>query len=138
MIREGSVDENQVYLVGYSMGGYGVWSWVAATPNRFAAALSISGAGLSLPAVGKKTLGDIAKPRDARLWPPMTAIHGDKDDVVPVEESIQAVQTLQRRGGQAKFIVWKGRGHYLWEDVVESGPDQWRQWLSLAAEIDEG
>ena len=32
------MDENRVYVMGHSMGGYGTWTWINESPDRFAAA----------------------------------------------------------------------------------------------------
>jgi len=39
------IDRDRIYLIGYSMGAYGVWDTTAAYPERFAAVVPISGGG---------------------------------------------------------------------------------------------
>ena len=47
---------------------------------------------------------------------PIWAFHGEDDDVVPVEESIRIVETIQSDDGQqVKLTLYPKVGHNSWE-----------------------
>ncbi|MGH3545270.1 MAG: alpha/beta hydrolase-fold protein, partial [Mycobacteriales bacterium] len=66
------IDPARIYLIGLSMGGYGVWDLLCRQPDRFAAAVPICG-GADEDAV--------AAARSVPIW----AFHGKLDLVVPVD-----------------------------------------------------
>ena len=101
-VKQYSIDQRRVYLTGLSMGGYGCWSLAATEPELFAAVVPICGGG---------------NPSSARrlLETPIWAIHGDKDEAVPVEESQMIVQAIQEAGGRKiRYTELKGVGHNSW------------------------
>jgi predicted peptidase len=77
------IDADRVYIVGLSMGGYGVWDLLSRHPEWFAAAVAICGGGDETQA---------ARMRRVPIW----AFHGQKDPVVPVLRSRQMIAALQR------------------------------------------
>lgn len=79
------IDPERVYLVGLSMGGYGVWDLLCRTPSLFAAAVPICGGGDEAQA---------DKLRGIPIW----AFHGRKDAVVPVERSRRMIEAVRRLG----------------------------------------
>ncbi len=92
------IDPDRVYLTGLSMGGYGTWAGIAAHPGRFAAAAPICGGGD--PEWGA-AIGDL----------PIRAFHGDDDDIVPVERSVEMVEAVNAAGGEAQLTRYPGVGH---------------------------
>jgi predicted peptidase len=101
VINTYNVDTKRVYLTGLSMGGMGTWQFAGTYPEYFAAIAPICGGGEWLSA---RMLGKI----------PVWAFHGDKDDVVPLEESERMVRFVKKAGGNAKLTVYKGVGHDSW------------------------
>jgi predicted peptidase len=93
-----SVNRDQVYLTGYSMGGYGTWATAAAYPSQFAAIVPIAGGGQT------DSAADLAKM-------PIWAFHGEHDDVIPLSASRDMVKAVQSAGGHAKLTVLKNKGH---------------------------
>ena len=94
-------DENRLYLTGLSMGGYGTWHWAAAHPEKFAAIIPICGGGEARQA---KRLVNM----------PIWAFHGQKDNVVPVEETLQMVEAIKRAGGSPKLTLYPNLFHDSW------------------------
>lgn len=111
-----AVEQDQVYLTGLSMGGYGAWAWAAANPERFAALAPICGGG------------------DARMiarWlksMPVWAFHGAKDPTVPLSESERIVEALKKVGNnEVKFTVYPEAQHDSWT-VTYDNPELYA-WL---------
>jgi len=100
------VDPRRIYLTGISMGGFGVWSLVAFSPNRFAAAVPICGGGNYLAAIGL---------RDLPIW----AIHGEKDPAVPLAQGQAMIDGVIRGGGKPQFTIVKDGLHDVWTTYYE-------------------
>ena len=109
------VDDSRVYVTGNSMGGYATWQLCISHPEWFAAAVPVCGGGMHWEA---KRMVDL----------PIWAFHGDKDDTVPVEESIKMVGCIKWHGGtKAKLTVLPGVGHNAW-DPAYADDEMWA-WL---------
>lgn len=101
MKREFSIDDDRVYLMGHSMGGYGSWSVAANNPDLFAAIGPIAGGGTPFTVAKLKALTHV----------PWIVIHGDKDPTVPVEESRKMVKAGKELGIEIKYIEVPGGNH---------------------------
>ena len=112
--RKFSIDPQRIYLVGNSMGGYGVWRAAAAYPNFFAAIVPICGGG---------DCENAAKLVSTPTW----AFHGKKDKVVPVTKSVSLVEAIRAEGGSAKLTLYPRAGHNILDRVSET-PELW-SWL---------
>ncbi len=111
-IEEFDADARRVYLIGVSMGGYGVWHFAAAHPKKFAALVSICG-GSSIPAGDRfDALAKQVSATPARLY------HGADDRVVPVSESRQIVKALEVNGGNVEYKEYANVGHNVWLNVL--------------------
>ena len=42
---------------------------------------------------------------------PVWAFHGDRDMIVPLQDMVKTVETLQACGGNVKFTIYPGVGH---------------------------
>ncbi|MEI6578760.1 MAG: prolyl oligopeptidase family serine peptidase [Eubacteriales bacterium] len=98
MLKELPVDPDRVYLTGLSMGGTGAWNWGMENPERFAAMAPVCGTGIYWYAGILQNM-------------PLWAFHGEDDDVVPLSESVDMVDAINKNGGKAKITVYKGVGH---------------------------
>ncbi len=88
VVRAYPVDTRRVYVVGASMGGYGIWDLVQRHPETFAAAVPICGGG------DPSLAGRI---KEVPLW----IFHGDRDPFVPVKASREMFTALLKaRGGE--------------------------------------
>ena len=109
-----NIDENRIYVLGLSMGGWGAWDAISRRPNFFAAAVPICGGGDPEQAIYFK---------DVNIW----AWHGEEDNVIDVKKSQDMVQALLKVKGNIKYSEIKVRGHDSWLDVWNSS-DLWN-WL---------
>lgn len=109
--RRFSVDDERVYLVGYSMGGIGVWHIGTRHPELFAAIAPIYGAWDYHTFPKEKNLAELTDRErfhlerqssfaqaEALLHTPVFINHGDNDEVVSVDLSRYATRMLQRWG----------------------------------------
>lgn len=109
-----SVDRDRIYLVGYSMGGYGTWRTAATYPELFAAIVPICGGGEPENA---STLAGI----------PVWTFHGAEDKVVPVAQTEGMVDSIRNAGGQPQLTILHHAGHGICDDVCGRA-DLWK-WL---------
>ena len=114
MDSDNQVDIDRIYIMGLSMGGYGVWDAIQRRPNFIAAAVPICGGGDKSMA---KSLINI----------PIWAWHGDQDQVINVLRSREMNLAIKRLGGSPKYTEVIGRGHDVWLDVW-TADDLWK-WL---------
>jgi predicted esterase len=105
MKRDFSIDDDRVYLMGHSMGGYGSWSIAVDNPDLFAAIGPIAGGGTPFSRPKLKAITHV----------PWVVVHGDKDPTVPVEESRKMVKAGKELGVDIKYIEVSGGNH---SDVV--------------------
>lgn len=97
------VDRSRVYVTGLSMGGQGAWYAAAAKPQRFAALLEVCGGGD--PTWAKNYQGI-----------PIWALHGQKDNVVPVSRAREMVIALTEAGHapELRYTEYPGVKHDSW------------------------
>ncbi|MFC5404739.1 prolyl oligopeptidase family serine peptidase [Cohnella soli] len=100
MMSNYSVDPTRVYLTGISMGGYGAWDLATKYPERFAAIMPLCGGGTPEKASVLAKL-------------PVWAFHGAKDEIVPLQETLNMVEALKQCGGNVKLTVFPDAGHDL-------------------------
>ena len=79
------VDTNRLYVVGMSMGGYGVLDFVATYPEQVAAAMALCGGA---------TVKDLCGLNEVPLW----IIHGTADSAVPASCSTKVVESMRACG----------------------------------------
>jgi poly(3-hydroxybutyrate) depolymerase len=92
------IDASRIYLVGHSMGGIGTWALGAKYPEMWAALAPISGAGNPATVEKMRAIPEIV-------------VHGDADDVVPVDSSRAMVAEMKRLGVEVKYIEVPGGSH---------------------------
>lgn len=105
------IDENRVYLTGFSMGGGVCWDYAGSMPtltNKLAALLPVSGSGIP----------DTFKTRmiaTANL--PVWATHNDSDVVVPVSTTLTYVAEINKTPAPnppAKETIFHSTSHNSW------------------------
>jgi pimeloyl-ACP methyl ester carboxylesterase len=126
-----SIDEDRVYLVGDSMGGWGTWNVATRHPGLFAAIAPVFGGADYHSQRSEEELAKLT-PLDrfladkqsswsmgeALLNMPILVHHGDVDRSVNVEYSRYGVRMLQRWGFNVRYVELPGYGH---EDLNEMG-----------------
>lgn len=102
ILKQYNIDPSRVYLTGLSMGGYGAWDWAMKFPEKFAAAVPISGAGTASRACVLK---------DMPIW----AFHNANDYTVGVAGSRNMVNALKACGSKVvKYTENLTGGHDAW------------------------
>lgn len=87
------VDPERIYIVGFSMGGTGVWNMILRNPELFAAAMPISGN-------ADNFLGNDEAFRKIRNLP-VLVIHSIDDPVSPVSGSNNAIDAMKAAGSSS-------------------------------------
>lgn len=103
------VDPSRVYVTGISMGGYGTWLLALQQPERFAAAVPVCG---GLDRAAAMTYAQAAR-RLAAM--PQWVFHGDRDDIIPAEESRLMVRALEAAGAPVRYTEYAGVRHNSWD-----------------------
>jgi predicted peptidase len=114
LVEKYRIDKDRIYLTGLSMGGYGTWDLASNYPHWFAAIVPICGG------------GDVRRVRalkDTPVW----AFHGMRDNVIPIERSLELVRALEKIDGNVKFTVYPEANHNSWSKTY-ANPELW-EWL---------
>ena len=96
-----NIDPERIYVTGLSMGGMGTWSAVTAQPDRFAAAVPMSGNGDTNPAGAVSAI-------------PFWFFHAANDGTVGVEGSDNLVAALRNSSGNVIYTRYDTGGHGIW------------------------
>jgi pimeloyl-ACP methyl ester carboxylesterase len=129
-----NVDEDRVYLMGGSMGGFGTWNVATRHPELFAAINPVYGGGdyhvfMSKEAIAKMSnweefVNDKTSSTaqlEALVNLPVLVTHGDQDQSVNVNLSRYLVRMLQRWNYDVRYIEVPGKGHTelgLWDETI--------------------
>ena len=100
------IDTTRVYLTGLSMGAYGAYELAIAEPSRFAALLTVSGAGNPV---------EVCRLRELPVW----IVHGAKDDVIPISWGREMARRLENCKGDVRLTIDPDSGHDAWTKVYE-------------------
>lgn len=94
------IDTNRIYLMGHSMGGIGTWTWINASPERFAAA-SPSGIGIG-------DSGNAQRLADLPIW----GMVGGADNPDRIAGIKRMVERLREAGNQqVKYTEFPDANH---------------------------
>lgn len=111
LLARHGLDDSRLALVGFSQGTMMSLHTAFRRPRPCAAVLGFSGALL-----GAETL-----PGEVRSRPPVLLIHGDADDVVPVDAMFLAVEALQAADIPAQWLLRPGLPHSIDPAGIEAG-----------------
>lgn len=99
LLKDYPIQPRRVVLSGYSMGGMGVWYMAARQPDRFSAAIPVSGMPPS----------DL----DPAAWKvPLLAIHSTDDELMPVGPTGLMIDRLRDAGARAGLLLTQGISHF--------------------------
>ncbi len=130
-LREYRVDDARVYLTGLSLGGNGSWYLAYKHPDRFAALVVVCGFLDAFPGFPRFIPESSADPYPALAAGvasiPVWIVHGDSDDIVPVEESRRMAAALEQAGAEVRYDELPGVDHFAWEPAYAS--DELAAWL---------
>lgn len=157
---EGRVDGRRVGIVGGSAGGYNVLQSLVHYGDTFAGGVCYCGVS-DVRALDVEThkmesrymdvlMGfDDTTPEDVRqalfkersplfraeeITAPLLLIHGDEDTIVPIQQSWDVKERIDKRGGEVGMVVLDGEGHMFkraesWQTVVTEGEKWWQKTL---------
>jgi predicted peptidase len=108
------IDTKRIYIIGLSMGGFGVWDLVTRMPKKFAAAVPVCGGGDENVAHTLKNL-------------PIWAFHGKLDAVVKVSRTQNMIETIKKAGGNPKYTEYPEVQHDSWKYAYKE-EEMWK-WL---------
>ncbi len=110
LLKKEAVDSKRIYVIGLSMGGMGTFDLICREPKLFAAAVPICGG------VNNERLKKVKQM-------PIRIYHGAIDNVVPLEHSQSAYDTLKSFGSkQCEIKVFPETGHNSWDQAFKE-PD---------------
>lgn len=116
ILIESPIDEDRIYAVGLSMGGYGALDLVARRPKMFAAVASCCGG------------ADCSEPVMQRLTGlPLYIVHGDADGVVDVQNARNIVEQVEKSEGDVVYKELAGVGHDCWTPTFNDA--EFFEWL---------
>jgi len=96
------VDQNKIAIMGYSDGGNGAWFYAQYYPNVFNAAIPM--ASLYNP--------DRIDLPTARIDIPLYVIHGENDQLWPLNLTQEYINTTVEAGTNLEFVIAEGLEHY--------------------------
>jgi predicted peptidase len=110
------IDPARIYLVGFSMGASGAWHSLLLHPEKFAAAILLSGV-----------------PPERMLAPrfrdtPLLMTHGDADLENPYAPDLAMVEAIGPKS-KTRFRTYTGMVHTPPPDIADPTSTWWRDWL---------
>lgn len=101
LLNHHPIDPQRIYLIGLSMGGFGVWDLLSRWPDHFAAAVSICGGADENAVVAARAV-------------PVWVFHGDRDQVIRVERSRRTVDAMRKAEGTVHYNEYSNVEHNSW------------------------
>lgn len=116
MIRNYNIDSNRIYVAGMSLGGYGTLNFAGKYPEKVAAAVALCGGG---------DVRDACRLASIPIW----IEHGQKDEAVPVSESIKVAEAIKKcpNSNKLKFVIDQEANHGALEKIFRT--DEFYDWL---------
>ena len=109
IVMKYGIHKNNVFCTGLSMGGYGTLALSIKNPKLFSAIIPICG-GMDI-----KNFFDILNLKNLPIW----LFHGDKDEVIPLENSQSIYKVLKPVNKNIKLTVYKGVDHNSWDRAYD-------------------
>jgi phospholipase/carboxylesterase len=111
LLARHGLSDGQLALLGFSQGTMMSLYTAFRRPRPLAGVLGFSGA----------LLGAESLVQEVRSRPPVLLIHGDADDVVPVDAMFLAVEALQAAAIPAQWFLRPGLPHSIDSEGIEAG-----------------
>jgi len=102
-----SVDENRVYVTGFSMGGQGTWIVACGNDGSYKIAAMMPLGAWGCRQVKRGTTPQTCKTLKTAVW----TLHCPKDPVSKISEQLPLFQSHLDLGGYGRFTMIPGRGH---------------------------
>ncbi|WP_194766279.1 prolyl oligopeptidase family serine peptidase [Tamlana sp. I1] len=102
------IDKKRIYLAGLSRGGDGIWRMAVNNPNTYAAMLSVCAA--NIPLIYLKWAKKL----------PVWFFHGEKDAVVPVEQTKTAYEAMKKLNPNTKLTLYPTANHDCWTETYNN------------------
>ncbi|MGE5942817.1 MAG: dienelactone hydrolase family protein, partial [Flavobacteriales bacterium] len=111
LIKNYNINTKRIYITGVSLGGYGCFTYVSQYASDSYAAAIVPIAGGGYPNTG-----------DRFKTTPVWAFHGDNDNAVPLRESIDIINDINRENpeNRAKLTIYPDVGHDSWTRTYDS------------------
>lgn len=106
------IDPDRIYVVGWSMGGFGAWDMIARTPEMFAAAVPVMGGGPP---------GAAPRMRNVAVW----AFHNADDSSVPPHSDREMFLAMARAGARPIYTEGTRGGHFVFRAPSHPGLMRW-------------
>ena len=114
VIESYSVDESNILLTGFSMGGYGVYRTYCETPGKFKALAIFSGnPNIANMWSGRSDYMDFRQEENLEKFRnvPMFIFHGKKDLNCDFNITEGIIEKLNKNGAMVKFVTEEDKGH---------------------------
>lgn len=105
--HEFDTDPHRRYITGLSMGGNGTFELAANLVWNFAAAAPVCG--------WRDSEGIEDDFKDIPIW----AFHGEEDNAVDHQKSVEAIDKIKKVGGEARLTLLPGVGHNSWDHAYQ-------------------
>ncbi len=112
-LAQHNLDESRLVLVGFSQGTMMALHVGPRRQRRLAGIVGYSGA-LVAP---ERLAGE------ARSTPPVLLVHGDRDELVPAESTLEAAEALAGAGIEVAWHFSPGQGHTIAPTACDSAPN---------------
>lgn len=121
VIDANRVDKKRIYLTGLSRGGSAAWEMATQYPDKFAAMAVVCG----------------MAPVPYAHWidknMPIWVFHGDKDEIIDVEESDKMVSKLKEMNYDVRYTRYQDVGHNAWDKAYTT--DSLYTWMAKQKRI---
>lgn len=98
LITNHRLDPRRIYLIGYSMGGYGVWDLAIHNPKTFVAIVPLSSGG---------QVSKAEQLKNTAIW----TFHRARDGIVPLEQMTNMVSAVEQHQGSVSLTIYPDMGH---------------------------
>lgn len=130
VIRSYRVDEDNIFLSGFSMGGYGVYRTYYETPGKFKALAVFSGNPniANQWSSGENIYPDFTQQKYLKIFNniPIFIFHGEEDRNCSFETTQQIIEKLSNAGANVKFVSEEDKGH---EPPEEETVNIFHKWI---------